>query len=118
MTGVPAHQVPVSCEPFASQVTSFVLSGTDLPTTYVSGDSGSLDLIREVAERCDPIEVALLLAGAARTPLVHAPLSLTSAEAAEAADILGVGTVVALQIQRLKRLHRKVWIRWSTPLPP
>lgn len=99
VTGVPARHGPVGCEPLTGQVTGFVLSGTNLPTTYVSGDNASLDLVREVAERCGPIEVALIFAGAARTPLVDAPLTLTSAEAAEAAGILGARTVVPLHIE-------------------
>lgn len=99
VTGVPARHGPVGCEPLTGQVTGFVLSGAQLPTTYVSGDNASLDLVRQVGERCGPIEIAVLFAGAARTPLVDAPLTLTSAEAAEAAGILGARAVVPLHIE-------------------
>ena len=48
-----------------------------------------------------PVDVALLFAGGARTPLLdYAYLTLTSEAAAESAAILGAGTVVPLHFEQ------------------
>jgi len=94
VTGVPAQHGPDGTEHLTGEVTGFVLSGEDLPTVYVSGDNASLDVVRQVVARCGPIDVALLFAGAARTPLIDGPLTLTSTDAAEAARILDARHVV------------------------
>ncbi|MGW0801313.1 MBL fold metallo-hydrolase, partial [Streptomyces sp. NPDC002692] len=49
-----------------SQVIGFVLSGTDLPTVYISGDNASVRVAAEIADKVGPIDVAVLFAGAAR----------------------------------------------------
>jgi hypothetical protein len=46
-------------------VTGFVLSGEGLPTVYVSGDNASLDVVRTIAGRVGPVDVAVLFAGGA-----------------------------------------------------
>jgi L-ascorbate metabolism protein UlaG (beta-lactamase superfamily) len=100
VTGVPAQHGPDGSEPVVGEVTGFVLSGQGLPTVYVSGDNASLDVVRAVADRLGPVDVALLFAGAARTPLVpDAPLTLTSEDAAEATRILGASAVVPLHYE-------------------
>lgn len=69
---------------------------------YVSGDNASLELVREIAGREGPFDVALLFAGAARTPLVPdatLTLTLTSEEAAEAAVVPGARHVVPLHFE-------------------
>lgn len=100
VTGVPARHGPPGCEPQTGMVTGFVVSGDDVPTVYVSGDNAALELVREVAERFPSVDVALLFAGAASTPLLDgALLTLTSAEAAEAAVILGARHVVPLHFE-------------------
>ncbi|MFI7344349.1 MBL fold metallo-hydrolase [Streptomyces sp. NPDC050085] len=100
VTAVPALHGPEGSEPVVGEVTGFVLSGDDLPTVYVSGDNASLDRVREIAGHFPSIDVAVLFAGAARTPLVpDAPLTLTSAGAAEAARILGARHVVPLHFE-------------------
>ncbi|MQA96407.1 MAG: MBL fold metallo-hydrolase [Streptosporangiales bacterium] len=101
VTGVPARHGPEGCEPLVGEVTGFVLGGEGLPTVYVSGDNASLDVVRTVADRHGPVDVALLFAGAARTALFDgAPLTLTSTDAAEAAKILGAGQVVPLHFEQ------------------
>lgn len=55
-------------------MTGFVLAGSGLPKTYVSGDNASLERVREIAKRLGPVDVALLFVGAAQTALV-APAS-------------------------------------------
>jgi len=100
VTAVPAQHGPDGSEPIVGEVTGFVLSGDGLPKVYVSGDNASLDVVRAIAERHGPFDVAVLFAGAARTPLVpDAPLTLTSEAAAEAALILGARHVVPLHFE-------------------
>jgi L-ascorbate metabolism protein UlaG (beta-lactamase superfamily) len=65
----------------------------------VSGDNASLDLVREIAGRFAPVDTAVLFAGAARAGLLdNALLTLDSAQAAEAAAILGARRVVAVHV--------------------
>jgi L-ascorbate metabolism protein UlaG (beta-lactamase superfamily) len=100
VTAVPALHGPEGSEPVVGEVTGFVLSGEGLPTVYVSGDNASLGVVRAIADRLGPFDVAVLFAGAARTPLVpDAPLTLTSEDAAEAARILGARHVVPLHFE-------------------
>ncbi|MED7822174.1 MBL fold metallo-hydrolase [Streptomyces chiangmaiensis] len=100
VTAVPALHGPEGSEPVVGEVTGFVLSGEGLPTVYVSGDNASLDVVRGIADRLGPFDVAVLFAGAARTPLVpDAPLTLTSEAAAEATRILGARHVVPLHFE-------------------
>ncbi|MEU1451349.1 MBL fold metallo-hydrolase [Streptomyces avermitilis] len=100
VTAVPALHGPEGSEPIVGEVTGFVLSGAGLPTVYVSGDNASLDVVRAIADRLGPFDVAVLFAGAARTPLVpDAPLTLTSEAAAQATEILGARHVVPLHFE-------------------
>jgi L-ascorbate metabolism protein UlaG (beta-lactamase superfamily) len=100
VTGVPARHGPVGCEPFTGTVTGFVVSGEGLPTVYVSGDNASLDVVSTIARRYAPIDIALLFAGAASVPPLFdgAFLTLSSAQAADAARILGAAVVVPVHI--------------------
>lgn len=99
ITAVPALHGPEGAEPVTGEVTGFVLRGEGVPTVYVSGDNASLDLVREIGSRFT-IDVAVLFAGAARTALFDgAPLTLTSADAAEAAKILDRAKVVPLHFR-------------------
>ncbi|KAB1989919.1 MBL fold metallo-hydrolase [Streptomyces triticiradicis] len=100
VTAVPAQHGPDGSLPLVGEVTGFVLSGEGLPKVYVSGDNASLDVVREIADRQGPFDVAVLFAGAARTPLVpDAPLTLTAEDAARAAGILGAVRVVPLHFE-------------------
>jgi L-ascorbate metabolism protein UlaG (beta-lactamase superfamily) len=100
VTGVPAQHGPDGTAHLTGPVTGFVLSGEGLPTTYVSGDNASLDVVRAVAGRFAPFDVAVLFAGGAQTPLVgDAYLTLTSEGAAEAAGILGAAQIVPLHFE-------------------
>ncbi|WP_327129781.1 MBL fold metallo-hydrolase [Streptomyces sp. NBC_01727] len=99
VTGVPAIHGPGAreeVEPITGQVVGFVLTGECLPTVYVSGDNASLDLVKEIAERFGPVDTAILFAGAPRFPVLFdgALIVLDSAQAADAARILGARRVV------------------------
>jgi L-ascorbate metabolism protein UlaG (beta-lactamase superfamily) len=89
VTATPAQHGPDGTEHLTGPVIGFVLTAPDSPTVYVSGDNAALLLVRQIADRSSPIDVAVLFAGAARTPLIDGYLTLTSVEAAEAADLLG-----------------------------
>jgi L-ascorbate metabolism protein UlaG (beta-lactamase superfamily) len=106
VTGVPALHGPEGAEAVLGVVTGFILSGDDLPTVYVSGDNASVDLVKQIADRFTPIDVAVLFAGAARTPLMDgAPLTLTSDTAVEASHLLSPATIVPV--------HTEGWLHFS-----
>lgn len=100
VTAVPALHGPEGSDPVMGPVIGFVLTGDGLPSIYVSGDNASTDLVRAIAARLGPIELAILFAGAARLEhrLNGAQLTLTSEDAAEAARILGARAVVPAHI--------------------
>lgn len=103
VTGVPALHGPEGAEAVVGFVTGFVLQGEGLPTVYVSGDNASLGLVKEIADRFAPIDVAVLFAGAARTGLLdNANLTLTSTDAVEAARILDRATIVPVHTEGWK----------------
>lgn len=99
VTGVPAIHGPgprEEVEAVTGQVVGFVLTGDGLPTVYVSGDNASLDAVKEIAERFAPVDTAIVFAGAPRFPglFAGACIVLDSAQAADAATILGARRVV------------------------
>ncbi|WP_377268050.1 MBL fold metallo-hydrolase [Peterkaempfera sp. SMS 1(5)a] len=100
ITGVPAQHGPDGSEHLVGEVTGFILAGEGLPTVYVSGDNASPAVVAAIADRFAPVDVALLFAGAARTPLVpDGNLTLTSRQAAEAAAVLGARKVVPVHFE-------------------
>ncbi|KPI22102.1 hypothetical protein OK074_7216 [Actinobacteria bacterium OK074] len=100
ITGVPAQHGPDGSEQLVGEVTGFLLEGEGLPTVYVSGDNASLDVVRRIADRCGQVDIAVLFAGGAQTPLLgDAFLTLPSADAAEAARILRARHVVPLHFE-------------------
>ena len=95
VTAVPAQHGPDGTEHIVGEVTGFVLSGSGLPNVYVSGDNASLRVVARVVERFPTIDVAILFAGGARTPLLgDAYLTLNSDMAAAAARMLSCRWVV------------------------
>ncbi|MFG1707149.1 hypothetical protein ACFLIM_28535 [Nonomuraea sp. M3C6] len=56
-------------------------------------------LLSHVAGRVGPVDVAVLFAGGARTPLVDGYLTLPSDDAVTAAEILGARYVVPLHFE-------------------
>ena len=65
VTAVPAHHGPEGVREAGGPVTGFVLTGTAIPTTYISGDNSDIDLVTEIREHIGPIDVAILFAGGA-----------------------------------------------------
>jgi L-ascorbate metabolism protein UlaG (beta-lactamase superfamily) len=85
----------INCE-----VTGFVLSGPGVPTVYLSGDNASMSAVKNVADRVGAIDIAVLFAGAASVPTKERgrPLTLTSARAAAAAELLGAQLVIPAHV--------------------
>jgi L-ascorbate metabolism protein UlaG (beta-lactamase superfamily) len=99
VTAVPAQHGPDGVLHLTGAVAGFVLEGAGLPTVYVSGDNASLRVVEEIAGRFPDVDVAILFGGAAKTALVgDATLTLTAAEMADAARILGVSEVHAAHV--------------------
>ncbi|MDA2812762.1 MBL fold metallo-hydrolase [Nocardiopsis sp. RSe5-2] len=99
VTAVPALHGPEGAEEVLGEVIGFVLTGDGLPKVYVSGDNASLDLVRQVAGRFGPVDTAVLFAGAARAPMFDTTITLDSAQAAEAARILGAHQAVPVHFE-------------------
>jgi L-ascorbate metabolism protein UlaG (beta-lactamase superfamily) len=101
VTAVPALHGPDGAEAITGPVTGFVLTADGEPTVYISGDNASLEHVEQIARRTRPIDVAVLFAGAARSPklLGEAFLTLDSAGAARAAEVLGAPIVVPVHYE-------------------
>ena len=99
VTAVPALHGPPGAERLVGPVIGFILQADGCPTAYISGDNASLPLVQQIAERFPDIGLAVLFAGAARVPAIDAALTLTSADAAEAARILGADTVIGVHTE-------------------
>jgi L-ascorbate metabolism protein UlaG (beta-lactamase superfamily) len=101
VTAVPAQHGPNGSEPVMGQVIGFVLARAGLESVYVSGDNASLDVVRSIADRFAPVDVAVLFAGAVQ--LAHrfdgAYLTLSSDRAAEAAKLLGVRAAIPVHFE-------------------
>jgi L-ascorbate metabolism protein UlaG (beta-lactamase superfamily) len=104
VTAVPAQHGPDGTDHITGPVIGFVLSAPDADTIYVSGDNASLDVVRQIAERAGPIDVAVLFAGAVQLAqrFDGAYLTLSSDRAAEAAKILGARLVVPVHFEGWK----------------
>ena len=101
VTAVPALHGPEGSEPITGPVIGFVLRAADAPTLYVSGDNASVDVVRAIAERLGPIELAVLFAGGVSLPhrFDGAYLTLSAQAAAEAAAVLGARAVVPVHYE-------------------
>jgi L-ascorbate metabolism protein UlaG (beta-lactamase superfamily) len=101
VTAVPALHGPEGCEPITGPVIGFVLRAADAPALYVSGDNASVDVVRAIAERLGPIELAVLFAGGVSLPnrFDGAYLTLSARAAAEAAQVLGARAVVPVHFE-------------------
>ncbi|QNE47696.1 MBL fold metallo-hydrolase [Glaciihabitans sp. INWT7] len=109
ITAMPALHGPPGSEPMVGPVIGFMLEAEGEPTVYVSGDNASLPLVRQIADRFAPVDIALLFAGAARVDEIDADLTLNSSDAATAAQSLGARLVVGL--------HTEDWTHFSHTRP-
>jgi L-ascorbate metabolism protein UlaG (beta-lactamase superfamily) len=101
VTAVPAQHGPEGTHHITGPVIGFMLEAPGDDTVYVSGDNASLDVVRAIAERLGPVDIAVLFAGAVQISdfLDGAYLTLSSDRAAEAARILGVRAVVPVHYE-------------------
>ncbi len=99
VTAVPALHGPPGSERRLGPVIGFVLEAAGEPTVYVSGDNASIPLVEQIAERFPDVGIAVLFAGAAQYGDLPGPLTLSSADAARAAGILGAPTVVGVHTE-------------------
>lgn len=100
ITGVPAQHGPDNTEHLVGEVTGFVLTSDNLPTVYISGDNASLEVVEDIARQMPAIDVAIIFAGAARTPLLgEQNLTLGSEQTAMAAEILGANAVIPIHFE-------------------
>jgi L-ascorbate metabolism protein UlaG (beta-lactamase superfamily) len=101
VTAVPAQHGPPGSEPVTGPVIGFVLRADDAPALYVSGDNASVDVVRAIAERLGPIEVAVLFAGGVSLPhrFDGAYLTLSADAAAQAAMALGARAIVPVHFE-------------------
>ena len=101
VTAVPAQHGPDGTDEITGPVIGFVLEGEGLERVYVSGDNASLDVVRTIAERVGPADVAVLFAGAVSIPQIFggAYLTLSSERAAQAAELLGARAVVPVHFE-------------------
>lgn len=101
VTAVPAQHGPDGSDEIMGPVIGFVLDGTGLGLVYISGDNASLNVVRTIADRFGPLDIAVLFAGAVQ--LAHrfdnAYLTLSSDLAAEAARILGAKVVFPVHFE-------------------
>jgi len=104
VTGIPAQHGPAGTEHITGDVRGFVLSGDRLPTVYISGDNASLDVVRDVANHAGPVDIAVLFAGRARSPLMDAYLTFSADQAAEAAEILDYPLVIPMHVDGWQHL--------------
>ena len=96
VTAVPAQHGPDGSDEVMGPVIGFVLTADDLPAVYVSGDNASVDVVRRIADRVGPIDLAVLFVGGASIPARFdgAYLTMSNAGAVEAAGVLGARAIV------------------------
>jgi L-ascorbate metabolism protein UlaG (beta-lactamase superfamily) len=96
ITAVPAQHGPDGTDHITGPVIGFVLEADDVPTLYVSGDNASVDVVRTIADRLGPIELAVLFAGGVSVPhrFDGAYLTLSAERAVQAARVLGARAIV------------------------
>ncbi len=101
VTAVPAQHGPDGTDHITGPVIGFVLEAPGSEKVYVSGDNASLDVVRSIADRLGPFDVAVLFAGAVQ--LAHrfdgAYLTLSSDRAAEAAKLLDARVVIPVHFE-------------------
>jgi L-ascorbate metabolism protein UlaG (beta-lactamase superfamily) len=101
VTAVPAQHGPDGTEQIMGPVIGFALTAPGLERIYVSGDNASLKVVRTIAERIGPVDVAVLFAGAVQIArrFDGAYLTLSSDFAAAAAKILGAKVVFPVHFE-------------------
>ncbi|KAA0023046.1 MBL fold metallo-hydrolase [Antrihabitans cavernicola] len=109
ITAVPALHGPEGAEAISGTVIGFVLEADELPTVYVSGDNASVGVVEQIAERFDPIDLAILFTGAANVGRFgDNDLTLNARTAVAAAKVLRDAVIVPV--------HAEGWAHFSETL--
>lgn len=101
VTAVPAQHGPDGTDHLTGPVIGFMLQAAGADKVYISGDNASLDVVRAIADRLGPADVAVLFAGAVQIPrrFDGAYLTLSSDRAAEATKLLGVRAAIPVHFE-------------------
>jgi L-ascorbate metabolism protein UlaG (beta-lactamase superfamily) len=101
VTALPAQHGPDGTDHITGPVIGFALHTAGQDKVYVSGDNASLDVVREIADRMGPFDIAVLFAGAVQVPRRFdcAYLTLSSDRAAEATKLLGVRSTIPVHFE-------------------
>ncbi|MFJ2469830.1 MULTISPECIES: MBL fold metallo-hydrolase [Micrococcaceae] len=96
ITGLPARHGPEGSEPVSGDVIGFLLTAVGHPSVYISGDNASLDYVQQIADRCAPIDTAVLFLGGVRhEPMLEAQLvTLNNTQATWVARALDARRVI------------------------
>jgi L-ascorbate metabolism protein UlaG (beta-lactamase superfamily) len=99
ITAVAARHGSSAVKHLAGQVTGFVLEADGWPTVYVSGDNASVGKATQVAQRFPGVAVAVLFAGAAKSPRIgDVLLTLDAERAAQVAALWPGASIVPVHI--------------------
>lgn len=101
VTAVPAQHGPDGTDHITGPVIGFMLHADGAECVYVSGDNASLEVVRAIADRLGPADIAVLFAGAVQLPhrFDGAYLTLSSDRAAEAAKLIGARTAIPVHFE-------------------
>ena len=107
VTAVPALHGPPGSEGITGPVIGFLLQSDRAQTLYVAGDNASVGVVADIADRLDPIDVAILFVGAVQLPhrFDGAYLTLSGDRAAHATEILGAHSVIPV--------HNEGWTHFT-----
>ena len=108
VTAVRADHGPPEVAALNGPVIGFVLRGEGLPTTYVSGDNASVDVVREIVAAEGPFDAVVLFIGGASVAEAwgDAKLTLTAQDAVEAARVLGSAPIAPI--------HQDGWAHFTS----
>lgn len=98
VTAVDAQHGPAGVAERTGPVIGFVLQAHAEPTVYVSGDNASLDVVRDIARRFGPIDVAVLFVGGAQVKAKYGDVYLTldAGAATDAAEVLAPAAIIPI----------------------
>lgn len=107
LTALPAQHGPDHvCESFGP-VIGFLLRGEGVPTTYISGDNSSIEVVSKIQEKVGKVDLALLYAGGPRfDELFDGYLTLSNDAALQVSKLLGDATTVV-------PIHAEGWAHFT-----
>ncbi len=106
ITAVEAEHGPDGVWQAIGPVIGFILEG-DVPTTYVSGDNSSVDVVRRIAKRWPDVELAVLFCGDPGFDQVAggAAITFSSHTALEVTDVWAGATILPVHYSQWKHFR-------------